>query len=230
MATDGWIFLHRRIVENELWKEPFDKARAWIDLLLLANFKDSSFWVRGQEVRVKRGQLAWSIEKLSARWRWNRKTVMRFLLWLENGQQITQQRSNVTTLISIINYEKYQLGGTAEGITEGTAERTAEGTHKKEGKEKKQTIPTELAGLFNQFWSAYPKKIARGAAEKSFSKIKPSKDLLEQMLAAVKQQSASDAWIKEGGQYIPNPSTWLNQRRWEDEPLLAPLRKREVCL
>ena len=38
------------------------------------------------------------------------------------------------------------------------------------------------------------------------------------MLDAVSAQSESDQWRKDGGQFIPNPATWLNQSRWEDDP------------
>lgn len=37
------------------------------------------------------------------------------------------------------------------------------------------------------------------------------------MLSALQWQAATTGWTKEGGQYIPLPSTWLNARRWEDE-------------
>ena len=74
---------------------------------------------------------------------------------------------------------------------------------------------TSRASAFDAFWSAYPKKVGKGAAEKSFSKL--STALLPQMLSAIDAQKQSDQWKKDGGQFIPNPATWLNQRRWEDE-------------
>ena len=70
-------------------------------------------------------------------------------------------------------------------------------------------------GEFARFWEAYPSKVGKGAAEKAFAKIKPSPDLLAQMLEAVGWQAKTKQW-QEG--FIPNPATWLNQRRWEDEP------------
>lgn len=70
---------------------------------------------------------------------------------------------------------------------------------------------------FSEFWKAYPKKVGKGAAEKSFQKIHPSAELLNSMIEAIKKQKQSDQWQKDGGQYIPNPATWLNQKRWEDE-------------
>lgn len=68
---------------------------------------------------------------------------------------------------------------------------------------------------FDTFWKAYPKKVGKGAAEKSFKKLKVDKDLLDVMLKAIENQKQSKQWSDK--QFIPNPSTWLNQRRWEDE-------------
>jgi hypothetical protein len=37
------------------------------------------------------------------------------------------------------------------------------------------------------------------------------------MVKAIEVQKKSEQWQRDNGQYIPHPSTWLNQRRWEDE-------------
>ena len=37
------------------------------------------------------------------------------------------------------------------------------------------------------------------------------------MLAAIEKSKQSDQWTKDNGQYIPHPSTWIHQRRWEDD-------------
>lgn len=70
---------------------------------------------------------------------------------------------------------------------------------------------------FKEFWDAYPNKTGKGAAEKAYLKIKPTQELHETMIRAVRAASLSRQWKKDGGQFIPNPATWLNQRRWEDE-------------
>lgn len=70
---------------------------------------------------------------------------------------------------------------------------------------------------FNEFWREYPKKTGKGAAEKAWNKIKPDRALFDSIMSALKAVKKSDQWRRENGQYIPNPSTWLNQRRWEDE-------------
>lgn len=78
--------------------------------------------------------------------------------------------------------------------------------------EKEKTSATERR--FARFWDAYPKKVGKGAAEKSFAKFKPDDSLTDTMIQAIEAQKRTRQW-KEG--YIPNPATWLNQRRWEDE-------------
>lgn len=78
-------------------------------------------------------------------------------------------------------------------------------------------IPLPSNNGFEGFWKAYPKKIGKGAAQKAWGKVRPSQGLISQILGAVEIQKQCEQWQKDGGQYIPNPATWLNQKRWEDE-------------
>ena len=70
---------------------------------------------------------------------------------------------------------------------------------------------------FLEFWKVYPKKVGKGDAEKAWNKIKEPSKILELIIKALEWQTKSDQWKKENGQYIPNPSTYLNRRHWEDE-------------
>lgn len=70
---------------------------------------------------------------------------------------------------------------------------------------------------FKAFWDAYPKKKDKGHALTAWQKIKDPKTTLELILSALEWQKISHDWTKEGGQFIPLPSTYLNGRRWEDE-------------
>lgn len=67
---------------------------------------------------------------------------------------------------------------------------------------------------FAMFWSAYPKKVGKIAARKAFAKVRVP---LKVILSAVEEQKTWSQWQKDGGQYIPNPTTWLNQGRWDDK-------------
>ena len=75
----------------------------------------------------------------------------------------------------------------------------------------------DLEEFFGLFWQAYPKKVGKGYAYDCFKKIRVSRKLLDTMLEAIAKQKKSDMWKRDKGQYIPNPSTWLNQKRWEDD-------------
>lgn len=68
---------------------------------------------------------------------------------------------------------------------------------------------------FDRFWQAYPRKTAKGAALKAWRKHKPPVD---RVLEALRWQTRSDEWAKDGGEFIPYPATYLNALRWEDEP------------
>lgn len=100
----------------------------------------------------------------------------------------------------------------AQSVTESTQSKV------KESKVNNTTpISPKGDGRFEKFWKAYPKKVGKVVAEKSFTKYKPDETLLSSMLKAIEIQKRSDQWKKENGQFIPNPATWLNQKRWEDE-------------
>jgi uncharacterized protein YdaU (DUF1376 family) len=67
---------------------------------------------------------------------------------------------------------------------------------------------------FERFWNAYPKKVGRQAALKAWNKTKLN---IEEVLIALDWQKETDQWYKNGGQFIPNPATWINQGRYMDE-------------
>ncbi len=75
---------------------------------------------------------------------------------------------------------------------------------------------------FLTFWKAYPKKKDKKRAERAFLKLNPQEELLERIMAALEVQKNTPDWQKNGGQYIPMASTWLNGARWEDEITPAP--------
>ena len=81
---------------------------------------------------------------------------------------------------------------------------------------------TDILPLFDRFWGAYPRKVSKADAKKAFVKLNPDTELVEAMLRALDWQKRLPEWTKDGGQFIPYPATWLNARRWEDEPEGSP--------
>jgi hypothetical protein len=96
---------------------------AWVDLLLLANHKNTTFFKRGNMINVPRGTVARSMKELADRWKWSENKVSRFIKFLEseNVKQVKAQKSNLTTLITILKYDLYQSNeGTEIGTEIGT--------------------------------------------------------------------------------------------------------------
>lgn len=68
---------------------------------------------------------------------------------------------------------------------------------------------------FSRWWQAWPKehRLAKGAARREWMKLRPTPQQAEQMTEAVIAQAKGTRW-KLG--YVPSPSHWLRDERWED--------------
>ena len=84
----------------------------------------------------------------------------------------------------------------------------------------------ESTARFDRFWGAYPRKVARKKCLAIWLALKLTDEQADQVVAAVKRYCQTDQWQKEGGKFIPHPSTFLNQGRWEDEIETKPKPKR----
>lgn len=99
----------------------------------------------------------------------------------------------------------------------------------KDAKDKDKDYITPLTPqgeLFGRFWSAYPKKVGKANCERWFARHKVDEETLQAMLDSLAYLKTTEQWQKDGGQYIPNPQTWLNGRRWEDESAKPPQREK----
>ena len=106
----GWIKLSRKILQEQWYLgEKFTKAMCWIDLLLLAEWrKERTFFVRGIEVVVGRGQVAMPLTDISKRWNLAVNTVRARLREMIKDGRVSVKADNVVTRITILNWEKYQ--------------------------------------------------------------------------------------------------------------------------
>lgn len=70
---------------------------------------------------------------------------------------------------------------------------------------------------FEEFWKAYPRKISRKKTEQIFGKIKMTPELFSKIMKTLEAYKRTPQWTKDAGAYIPHPTTWLNQERYNDE-------------
>jgi hypothetical protein len=76
-------------------------------------------------------------------------------------------------------------------------------------------VPKAAPDGFSEFWARYPRKVAKGAAQKAYAKAMKAARHDDVMFALSQQLPALEA---KDQQYIPHPATWLNAERWNDEP------------
>ena len=110
MSTDkGYIKVYRDIREHWIWQErPYDRARAWIDLIMMANHEPRTIMFDGAPMTIERGQHMTSLSALAERWGWTRSKVKRFLDILKAEHMCNTKRNRRGTLITIIKYGFYQ--------------------------------------------------------------------------------------------------------------------------
>ena len=80
-------------------------------------------------------------------------------------------------------------------------------------------MKVEYPSDFEAFWTSYPRKQGKDAALRAWKTKKRERRLpeLPVLLAAIEAAKYTEQWQRDGGQYIPQPATWINQGRWLDE-------------
>lgn len=168
---EGWICLYRKIMECKIWEsnEKFDKRSAWISLLLKANHKDTTVLIGNSVMEIKKGSFITSEVKLAEEWKWNRKTVRAFLKMLENDKMIVKKSTTKYTIISIVNWDMYQIQehqDTQQSIQQSTQQSNIKMdtdnniNNNINNNEQKQI----LLEHFNLIWEKYPNKKGKAKA------------------------------------------------------------------
>ena len=113
--SDGWIKLHRKILENPVVCKDADYLAVWIYLLLKATHDEIQMIFRGEKIRLRPGQLITGRMKIASDLSVNESKVKRILIAFKNDQQIDQQTSNKNSLITILNWDVYQKNDQQDG-------------------------------------------------------------------------------------------------------------------
>ena len=120
----GWIKLHRKLRQNPLFIGKPAYLSVWIEILFEAEHGMKNVggkWVRkevtemkqilwrGKQTFLKPGQMTLGRKQLS---KWSgvpEGTVQRILYAFKNEQMIEHQRSSKFSLITVLNWEAYQI-------------------------------------------------------------------------------------------------------------------------
>lgn len=220
--NQGWIKLHRQMLQNPVVMKDSDHLALWVLLLLKATHNGIEVCFHGRRIKLQPGEITTGRKVLAGELRVSESKVQRMLKEFESEQQIEQRTDRQCRYIKVLNWDKYQQ---SEQRTEQQMnnERTTTEQRLNTKQECKNEInkitPVPPKGVvsdsFEKFWSAYPKKVGKQAAIKAFKRAVKFISV-DSMLEAIDKQKTSDQWKRDNGKYIPNPTTWLNQGRWDD--------------
>lgn len=238
MKTGGFITIHRQILDWE-WFKNVNTFVLFLYLLLTANYEDGRF----EGKTIKRGQLVTSLQSLSIGTGLTIQQVRTALSHLISTGEITDEPTNKYRVITVIKYSDYQDATDRSTINQQSTNNQSTGNQQSNNNQitinqqqynnnNNNNKGTNKQGnnniSFDRFWAAYPRKEGKPKAKTVFDRIKPDEELLQRMLDSIEQWKRTDQWQEDGGRYIPHPSTWLNQKRWEDEPMPSQQKPQKV--
>lgn len=227
-SNDGWVKLHRKIMDSGIWPDA-DLVKLFVLCLCEASHKERTVSIAGQKqpVAIQPGQFITGRESLHCAFYPRKrkrkkcaKTVWRWLQVLENMQNLTIKSSKQYSIVTICNWETYQNAAT-EDVQEdvqrlSNACPTVVQRMSTYNKDKNVKNGKELEETFVQFWETYGYKVGKQEAQVAFAKINPSPELLTEIMAGVKRRrTLQSGWPNEKKLH---PATFLNKRRWTDEP------------
>lgn len=127
MEKPGFIAIHRKIQDNWIWDDP-ERLKAWLDILLSAQFHDSEVIVNGVLIKVPRGSWFVSQRTLQKRWGWSRTKVFMFLSMLTSEQMVNIKKTTRGSVIEVLNYDIYQTSDRRKKATDQTTDCTTDQT------------------------------------------------------------------------------------------------------
>lgn len=105
---NGWIHLHRIMLNNPTVCKDGDHLAIWVHLLLYAAHEEHDVMFGGKRITLKSGQLITGRAIIAEKYNISESKVERVLKRFENEQQIEQQTSNKNRIITVVNWAKYQ--------------------------------------------------------------------------------------------------------------------------
>ena len=146
MTNEGFICISRGIREHWVWNNPVFFKR-WVELIMMANYDNREVAFSFHRLMLQRGQLAVNLSYLSKIWHVSTQAVSKFLVKLEVSGMITRVVDDKVTVITICNYDRYQLkmgivvDGSVDGVVNGEVDKVVNQTNKG-NKLIKETIKT----------------------------------------------------------------------------------------
>lgn len=215
----GFIKVPRSIVDQP-WFKSDTALRLYLHLLHKAVFRDISITYKGDRIDLKPGEYWTTQARLAKEIGATKRAIQRALKRLEGFHIECQEIARKGTIIKLTAAIYIEEVPEEVPPDEKTAPLPAppKGARSKNviSKNVNKNVMKEYSCAFLDFWNAYPKRLDKSGCFKIWARNELD-SLLPTILGALEHQKKSAQWCKDEGQFIPHPSTWLNQKRWEQE-------------
>ena len=201
------LWARQTIESNVFFNKPDKWFKIWFYLVTKVNHKDSKQFKRGQCLM----KYEWIQEGTGA----TKAQVDMFIRWAKKSQMLTTQKTTRGMIVSITNYDVFQTLSNYKNDTKNEMKTI----RKRQDKQVCKNVSKTYTSDFEKFWSVYPKKINKKKSFETWQKMNGTRPSLDVVLKSVRGWTNSKDWKKDGGQFIPHPTTWLNGHRWEDEQI-----------
>lgn len=220
----GYTKLFGEILYSTIWQEPDHVRLVWITMLAL---KDERHQVMAsvpglaQAAHVTREQCEDALQKFmspdpdsrSQDFEGRRIEKVDGGWELLNGEHYRKKQS----IEERKNYQKEWVREKRAKLSTSVADFDKVDTTEQNRTDHNRTEQKNIySAIFEHFWKQYPRRLDKERCFKIWQKLKLDA-LSDTILSALETQKNSEQWLQDAGRFIPHPSTWLNQKRWDQE-------------
>lgn len=229
MSEDlGWVSIHRQIKKQFWYTKPF-VVQLFVHLLLSCN-RSKGYKVQffGEEKELDSGQYWTTLKRLCAETGISVQSIRTALTQLLTTRTITNEKDPQGHIITILNWDKFQSTTRVvtrnqqrsnKGLTKGQhhnnniiSEHIEQGDKISPNGSAQKSAQTQTN--FESFWLKYPKKRDKVRCLKTWN-ARRLDTKFDAIMSGLEVELKSTQWAKDQGEFIPHPSTWLNNERWE---------------
>lgn len=210
---DGYIKISRSILDWEWWPD-INTSRVFIYILLKANWKEGKF--KGKV--IPRGSLVASIASIAAGTGLTPDEVRTAIRHLVDSNNLTKQTTNRYSVFSVVGYDSYQDTSQANPKQIPSYSQAIPNDRRREEGKNISVCVSAREGRFQDFWSAYPKKVNMLNAQGEYTYVlETTVELSEDDLIQAAKNYAEACRIRHTKErYIKNPENWLKESAWID--------------
>lgn len=220
----GYIKVWRKIIDAG-WLKNHKLCAFWLWCLLKASHKEYNLIVGCQSVHLMPGEFVFGLKVASKELNMGIQSIRTLLDFLKNTQNLTLKPTNKFSIITIVNWDTYQIEDD-ESNTQSNKPLTNNQQTTNNKQECKEYKNKEYSMDFLSFWKAYPKKTgSKKAASDNWKKLNGTMPEIEVILSAITKQKE---WRENSnGEFRPewkDPERWIKGKMWEVE-LAQPEKK-----